>query len=193
MNGDTVMRILPVAGLVAVFILLVTWIGRRRKTAPVPLGSQPSGFQGWLALLALAETLTPVRLVGSLGSSLTDLTDDGVNGAFAIVAGVILLLAAYSAFVAVMMWRRSRWFRVLFTWQWGLSTAFTVLSPAAIWLATGQDGPLLSAYDEQSAAVIAQTVIGSVWVVYVWRSERVRNTFALGRGGAATVDPGIFS
>ncbi len=84
---------------------------------------------------------------------------------------------------------------MLFTWQWALLMTFVVLQPAVITLLADEGLPLADAYGTLALLAIGRTALGGLWVAYVWRSVRVRNTFTRGRGKAAEplVDPETFA
>ncbi|CAN7572063.1 DUF2569 family protein [Mesorhizobium sp. LjRoot246] len=144
------------------------------------------GFGGWLMLLAIGQTLSPLRTLAELGSS-----SDGYsqlmlvpNGPMVVYGEVALLLAfmVLQLVVLVAMLRRSPWFKQLFLIQWLAIPVVFILD--AIWVSTALGvsvGQVVAG--EALAAPIVSFVLTGLWVAYVYKSVRVRNTFT--RAGAS--------
>ena len=138
------------------------------------------GFGGWLMLLAIGQTLSPFRTVAELFSS-----SEGYqqlmplpNGPLAVYGEIVLLLAfaALQVVVVFAMFRRSPRFKQLFLYQWIAIPLVFVLDAA--WISTVLGAPMSKVL--AGDALVAPTtsfVLTGIWVAYVYRSVRVRNTF----------------
>ncbi len=165
-----------------VLVLVPALLIRHWRGYPVPhvASSQLSGFGGWLALLVAGQTLAPVRWLYQAYATASLRTVFAVfpNGpaVVAVEAGVDVLLCAYAVFVCIRMYQRSAAFPRLFTVQWALLVAFGLIGPALV--AQALNAPLLDLYSgvDFDRSVLA-ILVGLIWVGYVWRSVRVRNTF----------------
>ncbi|WFP74137.1 DUF2569 family protein [Mesorhizobium sp. WSM4906] len=142
------------------------------------------GFGGWLMLLAIGQTLAPFRTLAELFSS-----SEGYqqlmtlpNGPLAVCGEIVLLLGftLLQLVVLVAMLRRSPRFKRLFLYQW-IAIPF-VFALDAVWTSTILGAPLSQVLAKDAlVAPIAGFVLTGIWVAYVFKSVRVRNTF----GGTA--------
>lgn len=138
------------------------------------------GFGGWLMLLAIGQTLSPLRTLADFANSA-----DGYqqlmtfsNGPLAVYGEVALNLAflALQLVVIVSMLRRSHRFPQLFLLQWLAIPVVFALD--TIWIASILGVPVSQVLaGDALAAPIASFVGTGIWVAYVCRSVRVRNTF----------------
>ena len=142
----------------------------------------PSGFGGWLLLLAIGQTLAPLRTLNVLAQSADGyraLQDSSIpNATLAIYAevGLFICFAAFQVFIIVSMYRRRRFFPELFYSQWVAAMGV----PIADWILTSTllHIPLDSLVTVKDiAGVLGAGLLGGIWVWYVARSVRVRNTF----------------
>ncbi|MFD1983281.1 DUF2569 family protein [Mesorhizobium newzealandense] len=148
------------------------------------------GFGGWLMLLAIGQTLSPLRTLATLGSS-----RDGYNqlmlvpnGPMVVYGEVALLLAflVLQLVVLVAMLRRSLRFKQLFLIQWLAIPVVFILD--AIWISTGLGVPVGQVVTGHAlAAPIVSFVLTGLWVAYVYKSVRVRNTFTGVRASSRVV------
>ena len=138
------------------------------------------GFGGWLMLLAIGQVLSPFRTLAELFSS-----SEGYqqlmplpNGPLAVCGEIVLLLAFAMLQVVVLfaMLRRSPRFKRLFLYQWIAIPVVFVLD--AVWTSTvlGVSISRILAGD-MMVTVIASFAATGIWVAYVYKSVRVRNTF----------------
>jgi len=164
-------------GLGAVVFVVV----RARKSMAQAV--QPVGFGGWLLLLAIGQTLAPLRILADLGAMTEsyDVVRTLPNGVAA-ATGEIALNCFYFLFVVavvVLMYRKSWRFPIMFTYQWYLY--FVVQALDFLWIAYMLKVPvrtLASNYtSEEIGRIVAAFVAGGLWVWYVNASSRVRNTF----------------
>ncbi|QND64935.1 DUF2569 family protein [Mesorhizobium loti] len=138
------------------------------------------GFGGWLMLLAIGQTLSPLRTLADFANSA-----DGYqqlmtlsNGPLAVYGELALNLAflALQLVVLVSMLRRSHRFPQLFLLQWLAIPVVFVLD--TIWVASVLGVPVsLVLAGDALVAPIASFVLTGLWVAYVYNSVRVRNTF----------------
>ncbi|MBZ9721436.1 DUF2569 family protein [Mesorhizobium sp. AD1-1] len=145
------------------------------------------GFGGWLMLLAIGQALSPLRTLAELGAS-----SDGYNQLMLVpngpmvVYGEVALLLAFMVFqlvVLVAMLRRSLRFKQLFLIQWLAIPVAVILN--AIWVSTAIGVSVRQVVTGEALAThIVSFVLIGLWVAYVYKSVRVRNTFT--RVGAST-------
>ncbi|WP_164776885.1 DUF2569 family protein, partial [Mesorhizobium sp. M7A.F.Ca.US.001.04.1.1] len=138
------------------------------------------GFGGWLMLLAIGQALSPLRTLAELGAS-----SDGYNQLMLVpngpmvVYGEVALLLAFMVFqlvVLVAMLRRSLRFKQLFLIQWLAIPVAVILD--AIWVSTAIGVSVRKVVTgEALATYIVSFVLIGLWVAYVYKSVRVRNTF----------------
>ncbi|MBB6407374.1 DUF2569 family protein [Mesorhizobium sangaii] len=166
--------------IVLLFIGVPAFFAVRSAYKPVKNPEELVGFGGWLMLLAIGQALSPLRTLASLGSS-----SDGYsqlmlvsNGPMVVYGEVVLLLAfmVLQIVVLVAMLRRSLRFKQLFLAQWIAIPVVFILD--AIWISTILGVPVGQVVSEEAlAASIGWFVLAGLWVAYVYRSVRVRNTF----------------
>ena len=143
----------------------------------------PVGFGGWLLLLLVGQTLAPLRSLGALAQEIQ--AYNTIRSAYAVpnmdlAEGVeiilVLALVVFSVVVAIAMYRKRRYFPALFLWQWVLAVAVSVANlvvPASL-----MGIPLRAMMNaESTASILAVIIVGGLWVLYVFRSVRVQNTF----------------
>ena len=148
------------------------------------------GFGGWLMLLAIGQALSPLRTLAAMGSS-----SDGYNqlmlmpnGPMVVYGEVALLLAflVLQLVVFVAMLRRSPWFKHLFLIQWLAIPLVFILD--AVWVSTAFGVPVGQVVTGHAlAAPIVSFVLVGLWVAYIHKSVRVRNTFTGVRASARIV------
>ncbi|UVK36819.1 DUF2569 domain-containing protein [Mesorhizobium sp. AR10] len=138
------------------------------------------GFGGWLMLLAIGQALSPLRTLATLGTS-----SEGYqqlmtlpNGTLAVYGEVALLLVflVLQVVVFVAMLRRSYRFKQLFVVQWFAIPVVFLLDTFWISAVLGVPVNQVLAGDALMAPIVSFVLTG-IWVAYVYRSARVRNTF----------------
>lgn len=167
----------------AIVLLLVgvpVFIALRSARKPSQNSADFVGFGGWLMLLAIGQALSPLRTLAALGSS-----SDGYNQLMLVpngpmvVYGEIALLLAFLVLqlvVLVAMLRRSRRFKQLFLIQWLAIPVVFILDAA--WVSTALGVPVRQVVTGDALAVpTVSFVLTGLWVAYVYKSVRVRNTF----------------
>ncbi|RRI00872.1 DUF2569 family protein [Mesorhizobium tamadayense] len=143
------------------------------------------GFGDWLLLLAIWQTLSRLRTLAELGSSWQGYQQLMLlpNGPLAVYGEIALSLTfvVLQVLVLVAMLRRSPRYKQLFLYQWVAIPLVAILD--VLWVSTILGVPMsrVLAGDTVATPVVAFILTG-IWVAYVHKSVRVRNTF----GGAAT-------
>lgn len=138
------------------------------------------GFGGWLMLLAIGMSLSPLRTLVDLAGSVKSYQQLATvpNGALAVYGEAALYLAflALQLVVLVSMLRRSRRFPRLFLCLWLAIPVLFVLD--TVWISTMLGVPVnrLLAGDAL-VPPLASFVLTGLWAAYVHRSVRVKNTF----------------
>ncbi|MFC3322979.1 DUF2569 family protein [Mesorhizobium cantuariense] len=138
------------------------------------------GFGGWLMLLAIGQALSPLRTLADFANSA-----DGYqqlmtlpNGPLAVYGELALNLAflALQLVVLVSMLRRSHRFPQLFLYQWFAIPVVFILD--TIWISSILRVSVnqVLAGDALLAPIVSFVLTG-LWVAYVYKSVRVRNTF----------------
>ncbi|RWO94767.1 MAG: DUF2569 family protein [Mesorhizobium sp.] len=155
----------------AILFLLIgvpVFVAVQSATKPSQNPASLVGFGGWLMLLAILQAFSPLRTLVSLGSS-----SEGYrqlmalpNGTLAVYGEVALLLAfvVFQVVVLVTMLRRSYRFKQLFLYQWFVIPIVFILDTAWISAVLG-------------IAPIVSLALTGIWVAYVYKSVRVKNTF----------------
>jgi uncharacterized membrane protein len=183
MGSFSIWHWLILAAIVGVPIWLVVRATRKAKENAPPGTAGPVGIGGWLALLAFGQTIGPLVMLADLVKDVdqfdTLLKSSSLpNLALAekLEVGLMLCLAAYQVAVAVAMYRKKSYFPTLFLWQWIavlLVSASDLFAP--FWM-TGLTMPQDVA--TQALGNLGAILVGEgIWVLYVFRSVRVRNTF----------------
>lgn len=160
--------------------------------APVPgPGSlrhdEPVGLGGWLVLVGLGVTVTPFRVLVTLIQSLSGystttwaaLTTPGASNYHPGWAPILMFellgniaLFVFSVLLAWLFYRRKRQFPIVFTWIVLLSWAFVAIDHLAAGFVPLQDpDPVNWAGD------FMRLLAAVLWIAYMRRSRRVRNTF----------------
>lgn len=138
------------------------------------------GFGGWLLLLAIGQVLSPLRTLADLAKSAESYQQlmTVPNGALAVYGEVALNLAflALQLVVVISMFRRSQRFKQLFVYQWFAIPVLFVLDTLLISVVLGVPVNQLLAADVLVASLVSFLLTG-IWVAYVHKSVRVRNTF----------------
>ncbi|MBP2445844.1 DUF2569 family protein [Rhizobium leguminosarum] len=166
--------------IVFLFFGVPSWLAVRsakRTTDPV---NGPSGFGGWLLLLAIIEV---VGLLGTLAEAANSMGTyarySSVEGGQLVFVGEAVLSFALVVLQAVVVWfmlKKDRIFPRLFFYQWiAIPVAFLLdVALVSAVLGVGVDQFLTTEVVVPSVAMFIAT---GLWVWYVSKSVRVRNTF----------------
>jgi len=168
------------------------------KNDPSP---KPSGLGGWLVLVGaglilsplmitvlMVKTIAPIVRDGSweaISSASSDVYNPALVAFFACELLVNLGFVVASVWLLVLFFRRSRKFPSLFVAYCVVNLAFVVLDAWIVsWLLP--EIPM----DDEDMREMARTVLNClIWVPYMLRSRRVKNTFVVGPPSAATISP----
>ncbi len=137
-------------------------------------------------LLAIGQALSPLRTLVDLGNSAEGYGQLMTlpNGVLVVYGEVTLNLAflALQLVVFVSMLRRSHRFPQLFLYQWfALPVVFAL---DTVWTSAVLSVPVSQVLaGDALVATIVSFVLSGIWVAYVYKSVRVRNTFT--RAGAS--------
>ena len=167
----------------AILLLLIgvpVFFAVRSSIKPSQGSGSLVGFGGWLTLLAIVQTLSPFGTLAELFSS-----SEGYRQLMSLpsgplaVCGEILLLLAFAVLQTVVlaaMLRRSPRFKRLFLYQWIAIPVVFILD--AVWtsIVLGVSLSQILAGDALVAPIMSFVLTG-IWIAYVYRSVRVRNTF----------------
>lgn len=137
------------------------------------------GFGGWLLLPAFGQCISPLVVLAETINEYSSIGDvSGVRNGRLVADGELGLNSAYvafSAYVTVAMLRRSPVFPKLYAVQWVIAAAFALVEPLVV--AALIDVPSESVSSLFDTRSIVRAAMQALWVVYMFRSERARNTF----------------
>jgi hypothetical protein len=167
----------------AILLLLIgvpVFFAVRPARKPSQDKSDLVGFGGWLLLLALGQTVSPLRTLGEFAASI-----EGYKqlmtlpyGPLTTYGGAVLLLAflVLQLVVTIAMFRRSPRFKRLFLLQWiAIPVVFVV---DVVWVSALIQVPVSQILaGDALVKPIVSFVVSGIWVAYLYNSVRVRNTF----------------
>ena len=175
--------------LIGVPVFFAVRSARKRSRPPTYL----EGFGGWLMLLAIGQSLSPLRTLVDMARSVKDYQRliTLPNGALAVYGEVALNLAflVLQLVVLVSMLRRSRQFPKLFICQWFAIPLLFILD--TVWISRTLGIPINQLLDGDTLiSALISIITTGLWAGYVYRSVRVRNTFS---GDTAAIQAATFS
>lgn len=139
----------------------------------------PSGFGGWLTLVAIGQTLGPIITIGNVVGSIAAYRQAMMlpGGAMAVYGEVALNVAFL--FIQLLcvraMYRRSKEYPRLFLLQW---IAMILLAVGGVLLVSvALNLPLSTVLEFTKPTRIIGPIVTGIWVLYMFKSVRVRNTF----------------
>ncbi|WP_085025243.1 DUF2569 family protein [Ensifer aridi] len=157
-------------------IVLIVRTGQK-KVDPV---KGPIGFGGWLMLLAIGQTLAPLRTLVETANGMEAYGEyESVPGGQLVATGEPALNFAFLALQVVVLWsmlKKNKSFPQLFLYQWIAIPVVVVLDILLVSAALGIGVNQLLTQDVVSPA-IASFIGTGLWTLYVFKSVRVRNTF----------------
>lgn len=166
--------------IVFLFFGVPIWLAVRsakRTTDPV---NGPSGFGGWLLLLAIAEIIGLLKTLAAVANSMETWAEySSVDGGKVVIAGEAVITATLVILQVVVVWfmlKKDRLFPTLFFYQWIAIPVAFVLDIALVSAVLGVGVKQLLTAEIVSPSVAAFIVTG-LWMWYVSKSVRVRNTF----------------
>ena len=147
----------------------------------------PAGLGGWLILVGIGVSLTPLRVFAGLlktaptytASSWSQLTTLGTPSYHPLWAPTLLLEMVFNVWLLVftclqvfLFFRRRRWFPALFVILAGARVTFDWLDALL-----ANEIPTIKARGIEWSTHVATLLILAIWVAYMFRSRRVQNTF----------------
>ena len=183
MNSFSIWHWMVVLGFVVLPISVMIWghcINRRNYPG------QLKGFGGWLIIIAVGVWLAPLRNVGEIGQLLA--ASDKMPVAHLLDVSFVLsaILVIMQIVQIVMMTKRSWRFPSMFVGSSFYAIAIVPLS--GLWMVgylyTLYNVPVDVSANLYAREVGAEWIGGSIplmiWMLYMVRSRRVKNTFCLG-------------
>lgn len=161
--------------------------GASADLAPSPARGEPAGLGGWLVLVGFGVTVSPIRVLVQFIQTLPSynaatwgaLTTPGAPRYDAAWAPVLMFelvgniaLLVFSVLLVWLFYGRKRQFPTVFSWVVLLSWVFLMADSLLTRLV-----PLPDPEPINWAADFMRFAVALVWVVYMRRSRRVRNTF----------------
>lgn len=135
------------------------------------------GIGGWLGLLAIVQILTPLRFAYTLIQYYSTL-DYSLFRRFPIAAlgeaAMNVAMGILCVYTSILFFRTSRNFRRFFVWQ--LFAAVFMVPINAIWVALAV-GVIPPIGPKEIGPSIAAAIVGTIWILYLFKSKRVANTF----------------
>jgi hypothetical protein len=132
----------------------------------------PVGIGGWLLVLVVLQTLYTLVKCASLASVIQlsgfFLRSSELTLAIFLVPAVVD--AALSLATTITMFGRKRWFRYLFVAEWIAAMLFSLAGLALVY---GQIGT-----GRAAQRILLVVICGLPWILYVFLSRRVKNTYA---------------
>lgn len=182
--------VIPFLLFAGAIFLFARAIGNRKpqERSAVTPGDGPSGFGGWLILLAIGVVFAPLYMVIRLVKDDFDIhttvfwKDFSLAHDGDVTIHVVILLLQF--FVLIFMIKRSKLFKPIYIWT---SVYFILFLPIQyVWLAravTWHEGTSFPYFLERMITPntisdwIGMTIPSVIWMLYVVRSRRVANTF----------------
>jgi hypothetical protein len=163
-----------------IVLLLVgigVWAWWLSQKPPRDGGQGLVGFRGWLLILVIAQSLAPLGTLADWhGGLVCYLGFPKAALAASVQMALALCVFLVQVVVAIVMHERKRSFPRFFLYQWFVVTGLALVNLLAIWALL----PFTILQLIESGSVghpIAAFIATGLWVLYVFNSERVRNTF----------------
>ena len=183
MQSFSIWHWLILAAIIGIPIWLVVWIVRKSKAETPPGAAGPSGIGGWLILVAIGTVLSPIRTLSVFADEMqaymklkAAYSIPNIDTAETVEVVLLLALVVLQVIVATMFFLKKRYFPIWYCWLWVttlcVSLAILILPPVVVG-APWQSGLTPEAMGPLGAILL----VGAIWVTYVFRSVRVRNTF----------------
>lgn len=138
------------------------------------------GLGGWLSLVGIGQVLGPIRLLVSLGSYYASRQTQAAFAQAPLALGGELALNiacfVFVIFCAYAFFARKRYFPLLFVLEVASGPALVALD--ALWVSATTSVALSAALDaDDMLTSILISIPGALWIIYMYKSSRVRNTF----------------
>ena len=147
------------------------------QAAP-PVG--PIGIGGWLILMAIGQVLGPLRALAAMAMTYINKEVLFAFGEIPVsmYGGLVidLVFVMFLIVTSTVFFARKRIFKIMFTIE---AISLLAINPLEyLWMSATSTltfGELVNPDDVGNG--LAGFIIGLIWVVYLWRSKRVANTF----------------
>jgi hypothetical protein len=153
------------------------FLDEEQRNAVYPVDYDPSliGIGGWLVLIILGQFLNIILCIKNIIDSRSYIGKNAEFGLLFIVAiAVCILSVVLSAGILFFIFKTNITFRILFVIQGLLNLVFVIFIASYIDGLGYNNGYLISS--------IVGSLIGNViWITYVFKSKRVKNTFIYSR------------
>ena len=183
MQSFSIVEWLTVAAIIGILIWLIARATRKSKAEAQSSVVGPSGIGGWLILLAIGIVLSPIRTLSVFADEMqaymkikSEYSIPNIETAEKFEVVLLLGLVVLQAIVAFVFFLKKRYFPIWYLCQWVATLCVSlavIVVPLVIIGAPWQAGFT----PEALGGLIAILVVGGIWVTYVFRSVRVRNTF----------------
>ena len=193
---DAILPLLPL-----LLVILIIWYAARRFSkqagpeVPGPNGETPYGVRGWLAFFVYASmSIGPLIAIGRVNQNMIEtetkypslLSLDGWGSYKAATWVIVLTLVAWNIWVALQLKnklvpRSVTHIRVLLV-AGPVFTAVADVLAARVFLNVGVVAEVIG-------GLIGGWAVSAVWLLYFYRSKRVRNTYGLDLPVTPTVAP----
>lgn len=186
MDNSLLVQALPALIVLVLIIGAINYFAAKgaREEAKLGTGATP-GFKGWLLVLVVILTLTPIRLlfgfVGYYRSPFiaTIMRDFSISFYTEAILNAALLISALTT-VAYMHGKKKE-FKFMYYIQYFIGVIALPVNMLAMTVALHRRGLEAQFFDEEGIAAItgwiAMAAIGGLWAAYVARSRRVAVTF----------------
>ena len=182
--------VIPFLLLAGAIFLFARAIGNRKpkERSAVTPSDGPSGFGGWLILLAIGVVLAPLYMIIRLIKDDFDGTDTAFWKEFWFALdgdkGIHIAILLLQVLAIILMIRRSKLFKSVYIWT---GVCLVLFIPVQyVWMAgavTWHEGTSFPHFLERTITPdtisdwIRMTIPSVIWMLYVIRSRRVANTF----------------
>jgi hypothetical protein len=159
-------------------------------SVPVATGAtadpEPRGIRGWLIVVAIGQVLGPLRLLLTLAFYYSVKENIDVFRQYPLAGYGELVLHALMVVLVIwtasLFFRESRYFPRFFIVELIAIAAYPIVDAAWVALAFSiQLGAPMSDYFEFESLEVIQTafaaIVALIWITYILRSRRAKNTF----------------
>jgi Protein of unknown function (DUF2569) len=141
----------------------------------------PKGIGGWLVLVAIGQVLGPLRLIGTLAEYYANNDTLVAFGKIPVTMyGELVIYLVYlgiTLFTSFVFFAHKRIFKLWFTIEVATVALDAILDYFWVSATTGVSVQALLETQGNLFQAMGATLVGLIWMAYVWCSKRVRNTF----------------
>ena len=154
---------------------------------PAVRRGEPVGLGGWLILAGFGITISPIRILIGVSKGLPSysastwaaLTTPGMSRYHPLWAPVLMFelfgniaLVVFTGLTAWLFYTKKRQFPQTFVWVGGGSIVFSVVDMLLMSFL-----PVTDPGASEWSSLVGRSVAAAIWIAYMLRSQRVRNTF----------------